>query len=355
MNENATPAEPKKRFGGGFFKRYFTDAMSAMALGLFSTLIIGLILEQIGRIPGLSKIVEFAAVAKSNYVVGGAIGMAIAWSLKAPPLVMFSNVVVGAVSYQMGGPLGCFICSIISCEIGRLVAGKTKVDIIVATSVTILAGGLAALLICPAVMFLIKALQGFIKSATEIAPIPMGIIVSVVVGLALTGPISSAALCAMVFTAENGVLPDGLALAAGAATVGCCAQMIGFAVASFRDNGVSGLIAQGLGTSMLQMPNIMKRPQILIPPTVASAIVGPLAVTVFNMRNMGAAAGMGTSGIVGQFGTFAAMRGIDPPWLIVSKILLLHFILPAGISFGVYELLRRIGWIRPGDQSLSVK
>ncbi|MDR2505712.1 MAG: PTS sugar transporter subunit IIC [Oscillospiraceae bacterium] len=349
----------KREFWNRFAKRYFLDALSAMALGLFSSLIIGLILEQIGRIPlpYFDKLAEFAAIAQNKYVVGAAIGVAVAWSLKAPPLVLFSNAAVGAISYAMGQPLGCFVCSVVACEVGRLVAGKTKVDIIVVPSVTIVVGGIAALIVSPAVVWLINALRSFIDSSMLLAPIPMGIIVSVVVGLVLTAPISSAALCAMVFALAEGetALPAGLALAAGAATAGCCAQMVGFAVASFRDNGVPGLIAQGLGTSMLQVPNILKRPQILIPPTLAAAITGPLAATVFQMKNQGASAGMGTSGVVGQIGTFTAMEGSDLAWIIIVKILALHIVLPAAISFAAYEGLRRIGWIRVGDQSINVK
>ncbi|MDR1569526.1 MAG: PTS sugar transporter subunit IIC [Oscillospiraceae bacterium] len=341
---------------GRAWKRYGIDALSAMALGLFSSLIIGLILQQIGRIPGLSMIADFAKTAQSAPVVGAAIGVAVAWSMKVPPLAMFSNAAVGAVGYALGQPLGCFISSVVGAELGRLVAGRTKVDIIVVPSVTILAGGLTAMATAPAVLSVINALRGFIDTAMLLQPIPMGIILSVVVGLVLTAPISSAALCAMVFAvAEGESLTIGLQLAAGAATVGCCAQMIGFAVSSYRDNGVSGLIAQGLGTSMLQVPNILRRPAILIPPTLAAAILGPLAATIFDMRNAGAAAGMGTSGLVGQIGTWSAMIGESAPWPLLLKIIALHFILPAALSLAFSEGLRKIGWIRPGDQKLTVR
>lgn len=338
-----------------FSKRYIVDTLSAMALGLFSSLIIGLILQQIGRIPGLAAIADFAKTAQTAPVVGAAIGVAVAWSLKSPPLAMFSCAAVGAIGYQLGQPLGCFISAVVAAEAGRLVAGKTKVDIIVVPIVTIVIGGLVAMLVGPVVTWLIGALRGFINNAMLLTPIPMGIILSVVVGLVLTAPISSAALCAMVFAvAEGEVLPEGLALAAGAATVGCCCQMVGFAVSSFRDNGVSGLIAQGLGTSMLQVPNILRHPLILIPPTLASAILGPVSSAWFKMTNAGAAAGMGTSGLVGQIGTWSAMYD-GGVWLLLVKIIVLHIVLPAALSLAISEVMRRFGFIKDGQQKLAIK
>ncbi|HML45165.1 MAG TPA: PTS sugar transporter subunit IIC [Clostridia bacterium] len=337
------------------FKRYGLDALSAMALGLFSSLIIGLILQQVGRIPGLSLLQDFAKTAQSGPVVGAAIGVAVAWGLKAPPLALFSCAAVGAIGYALGQPLGCFIAAVFGAELGRLVSGRTKVDIVVVPVVTIVVGGLVAVAVGPAVVYLIGLLRNFIDRATLLQPIPMGILVSVVVGLVLTAPISSAALCAMVFTVVDGeTLPLGLQLAAGAATVGCSAQMVGFAVSSFRENGVSGLIAQGLGTSMLQVANILKRPAILLPPTLASAILGPFATTLFDMRNAGAAAGMGTSGLVGQIGTWSAMIGQTSAVPLLLKILLLHILLPAALSLLISEGLRRMGWIRQDDMKLSL-
>lgn len=353
------PDSIETHYEGAFrraWKRYGLDALSAMALGLFSSLIIGLILQQIGKLPGLSFITQIADAAVSAPVVGAAIGVAVAWSLKVPPLAMFSCAAVGAFGYAQGQPLGCFICAVVAAECGRLVSGKTKVDIIIVPSVTILVGGLTALLVSPAVLWLMAQLRAFINRAMLLQPIPMGIILSVVVGLVLTAPISSAALCAMIFQAAQGeALPEGLQLAAGAATVGCCCQMIGFAVSSFRDNGVSGLVAQGLGTSMLQVPNILKRPQILIPPTLAAAILGPFAPTLFDMRNYGAMAGMGTSGLVGQIGTWTAMISDGNAASVLLRIALLHFILPAALSLAFSELLLRIGWVKPGDQKLAVR
>jgi uncharacterized membrane protein len=198
-------------------------------------------------------------------------------------------------------------------------------------------------------------LRNFIDTATLLQPIPMGIIVSVVVGLVLTAPISSAALCAMIFTVPGGgELGLGLQLAAGAATVGCCAQMVGFAVSSYRENGVGGLVAQGIGTSMLQVPNILLHPLILVPPTLASAILGPLATTIFDMRNSGVFAGMGTSGLVGQIGTWRAMAALQGPFIVLIKILALHIFLPAVLSILISEFMRKLGWIKQGDMKLEL-
>ena len=228
-------------------RRYFLDALSAMALGLFSTLIIGTILNQIGTyVPGLSRLCEFAAIAQSGPVVGAAIGVSIAWGMKVAPLAMFTSAVSGAIGYAYGAPLGCYVASVAGAEAGNLIAGKTKLDIILVPTATIFAGGFVAVAAGPGVTAIMSALRDFIDMATTLQPIPMGILVSVVVGLALTAPISSAALCAMIFTApEGGELGLGLQLAAGAATVGCCCQLVGFAVASYRENGVGGLVAQG--------------------------------------------------------------------------------------------------------------
>ena len=206
---------------------------------------------------------------------------------------------------------------------------------------------------------LIKWLAGIIGSATAMAPIPMGIVVAVLVGLILTAPISSAAICAMLFAQNiiDGLDPQaaqGLMLAAGAATVGCCCQMVGFAVASFRENRWGGVVSQGIGTSMLQMPNILKHPLILIPPTLAAAILGPISTTLLPMYNVGIYAGMGTCGFVGQIGTYITMLGMGEAWWLVTiKVLALHIILPAAIALGLSEILRKIGWIKKDDMLLS--
>ena len=275
--------------------------------------------------------------------------------MKVKPLAIFTSAASGAIGYGLSGPLGCFLAAVIGAEAGNFIAGKTKLDIILVPTATLLAGGLAAYIVSPAVNWIMAILRNFIDTATLLQPIPMGIIVSVVVGLVLTAPISSAALCAMIFSVpEGGELGLGLQLAAGAATAGCCAQMVGFAVSSYRENGVGGLIAQGIGTSMLQVPNILVHPLILVPPTLASAITGPLATTLFGMRNSGVFAGMGTSGFVGQIGTWRAMAQLEAPGIVALKMLALHIVLPAVLAILISEFMRKLGWIKPGDMTLKL-
>ena len=329
-------------------KRYFLDALSAMALGLFASLIIGLILSQLSKIPSLAFLKEFAEIisAKSP-VVGSAIGVAIAWGLKVTPLTMFSCAATGAFGYMYmgGGPVGAFIAAVIGAELGNFVSGKTKLDIVIVPIITIVTGSIAGKFVGPYISVLMTDIGEVINSATTLMPIPMGITVSTLMGLALTAPISSAAIA--ISLKMSG-------LAAGAATVGCSAQMIGFAVSSYRENKISGLVSQGLGTSMLQVPNIIRRPQVWIPPTLAGAILGPLATTIFSMKNNSLGAGMGTSGLVGQFGTLAAMQGSQPTSVIVLKILLLHFIAPAVLTLLFSEIMRKKGWISEGDLKLKL-
>ena len=346
----------KPSLGARLMKRYGLDALSAMALGLFSTLIIGTILDQIGTfIPALSLLREMAATAKRPDVVGAAIGVSVAWGMKVKPLAIFTSAVSGAIGYNLSGPLGCFLAAVIGAEAGNFIAGKTKLDIILIPTATLVIGGLAAYAVSPGVNFLMALLRGFIDTATLMQPIPMGIIVSVVVGLVLTAPISSAALCAMIFSVpEGGELGLGLQLAAGAATAGCCAQMVGFAVSSYRENKIGGLVAQGIGTSMLQVPNILVHPLILVPPTLASAITGPLATTLLQMKNSGVFAGMGTSGFVGQIGTWRTMSQLETPLTVALKILVLHIILPAALSLTFSEIMRKRGLIKPGDMKLNL-
>ena len=337
------------------YRRYLLEAMSAMALGLFASLIIGLILSQLAMIPALAFLKPFGEiVSASSPVVGAAIGVAIAYGLKVVPLAIFSSAATGALGYQLGGPVGAYFAAVVGAELGNLVAGKTKVDIIVVPVVAIVSGCLVGTWSAPGINNAVAALQRFLEMATTLQPIPMGIIVSVVFGLVLTAPISSAALAAMIFTVpEGGVMGEGLLLAAGAATAGCCAQMVGFAVSSYRENRVAGLIAQGLGTSMLQVGNILAHPAILVPPTLASAITGPLATTIFQMKNTSASAGMGTSGLVGQFGTWAAMADEGAATVLI-KILILHIALPAALSLLFSEFMRKKGWIRYGDMKLDL-
>ncbi len=327
------------------FKRYFLDALSAMALGLFASLIIGLILSQISKIPGLSFIQEFSQIisAKSP-VVGSAIGVAIAYGLKTSPLTMFSSAATGAFGYTLGGPVGAYIAAVFGAEIGELVAGKTKMDIIVIPSITIISGSLAGKFVGPYIAAFMTDFGELINTATALNPIPMGIIVATLMGLALTAPISSAAIA---------ISLNLTGLAAGAATVGCCAQMVGFAVASYRENKFSGLISQGLGTSMLQIANIFRNPRILIPPTLAGAILGPIATKVFALENIAIGAGMGTSGLVGPIGTYTAMQGKLPTPLLIVEIILLEFIAPAILTIVISEFMRKKNWIKLGNMKLE--
>ena len=332
---------------GRIFKRYFVDAMGAMALGLFSSLIIGLIISQLSQIGPLAFLQPMTEVlgAKSP-VVGAAIGVAIAYGLKADPLVIFSAASCGAIGYAAGdgsgGPVGAFIAALVGAELGQLVSKKTPADIIVTPMTAIVAGGLAGGFVGPYVQNMMHWLGDLINEATMLRPLPMGMIVGVAVGMALTLPISSAALCIMM---------DLSGLAAGAAVAGCCAQMVGFAVISFRENGVGGLLSQGLGTSMLQVPNIMRHPQIWIAPTAASGLCGAVSAALLGMTNNAAGAGMGTSGLVGQFGAVAAMGASAKTFLLIG---LAHFLLPAAAALAVHLLLRRIGWIKDGYMKLEV-
>lgn len=337
-------------------KRYLQDALSAMALGLFASLLIGVIFDTIGvqtanllgENPVSGFFVEIGAQAKAY--MGAAIGVAVAWGLKAPPPVMFTSVVTGMMGATMtgfgidvaGGPAGAFIAVAFGVEFGKAVFGETKVDILVTPAVTLITGGIAAKLVGPAIGWGMIKLGDLIMTATEWQPFLFGIVISIVVGLALTAPISSAAICIML---------DLSGLAAGAATIGCCAQMVGFAVASYRENGVGGLVAQGIGTSMLQISNIIKNPWILVPATLAGAIVGPLSTCVFKMTNIAVGAGMGTSGLVGQIGTFTDMGfTIDTLW----KVLLLQIILPAVLTLVIDRILRKVGKIKDGDYKLDL-
>lgn len=319
--------------------------MSAMALGLFASLIIGLILSQLARIPLLSWLQPFAAVVSaSSPVVGAVIGAACAYGLKVHILAILASAVSGAYGYQLGGPVGCYCAAVIGAEFGNLIADRTPVNIVLVPIVTIVTGCLAGAFVGPYVSAFMTGLGTFVNTATEMNPIPMGIIVSTVVGMVLTLPISSAALCISLQLSG---------LAAGAAVVGCCCQMVGFAVMSYRENRFGGLLAQGLGTSMLQVPNIFKNPLIWIPPTLASAILGPVSTAVLGMTNTATGAGMGTSGLVGQFGAWEAMGSSMPPVLFFLQIALMHFLLPALLTLLIAAPLRRWNWIRKDDLKLT--
>lgn len=319
-------------------QRYGIDALGAMAQGLFASLIVGLILKVLGEKLGIQMLIDFGLAAMK--MMGPAIGVAVAYGLKAPLLVLLPSVITGMGGAQLGGPAGSFAAAVIGVEIGKIVSKETKLDIIVTPAVTICAGLLTAELVGPGIDAFMKGLGQVIMRATELHPVPMGILVAVMMGMILTLPISSAALAIMLQLGG---------LAAGASTVGCSAQMIGFAVASFRENSWGGLFSQGLGTSMLQIPNIVKNPFIWIPPIITSAVLGPLATTVFKMENVPEGAGMGTSGLVGQFGTVEAM-GVGS----IPSIILMHFVAPAVITFVISETMRKFGLIKDGDMKLDV-
>ena len=351
-------------------KRYFIDAMGAMAQGLFCTLLVGTILNTIGQqfhigflnativtIGTGDGAVHYTIGGLCSAMVGPGMAVAIAGALKAPPLVLFSLIPVGFATNYMGGaggPLAVLFVAIVAAEVGKAVSKETKIDILVTPIVTVLVGvGFAALIAAP-VGTAASAVGQAIMWATELQPFFMGIIVSVVIGVALTLPISSAAICAAL----------GLTgLAGGAAVAGCCAQMVGFAVMSFRENRWGGLAAQGLGTSMLQMGNIVRNPRIWIPPTLAAAITGPVATCLFRLEMNGApvSSGMGTCGLVGQIGVYtgwvndvasgakAAVTGMD--WL---GLVLISFVLPAVLTWLIAVPLRKWGWIKDGDLKLDL-
>ena len=347
-------------------KEIFIDGLSGMASGLFATLIIGTIIVQIGGlIPGTvgQYLVMMGKVASA--LTGAGIGVGVAQRLKSSPLVVVSAATAGMTSafaskiiagtvlvdgvMQFAGPgepLGAFIGAIIAVYIGRLVSGKTKVDILITPFVCIVSGSTIGLLIGPSISSFMTWLGSLINWGTEQAPFLMGIVVSVLMGIILTLPISSAAL---------GVILGLSGLAAGAATAGCCANMVGFAVASYRENKVNGLLAQGLGTSMLQIGNIVKKPIIWMPAIIASAILGPVSTMVFKMTNNATGSGMGTAGLVGQINTYQDMvaAGADPT-IVLVKIVGLHIILPAILALAVSEFMRKKGMIQDGDMKLDV-
>ena len=321
--------------------------LNGMAQGLFASLIIGLIIKQIGTYAHIDLLVSIGQIAQ--YMTGPAIGVGVANAVGAPPLARFSAAVSGAVgagtialstyALSAGEPLGATVAALVGALCGKWISGKTKVDIILVPIVTIIAGSIVGVFLSPVVSALMNAIGAFINRLTQLYPFPMGIMVSVVVGMVLTLPISSAAICISLGL-------DGLA--AGAACCGCCCQMIGFAFSSYKENGVGGLISQGLGTSMLQIPNIWKNWKIWIPPTLTSAVLGPVSTCLFRMTNNASGAGMGTSGLVGQFNAVAVM-GPGCIW----QIALLHFILPAVLSLCISSFMRRRGWIKDGDMLLS--
>ena len=331
-------------------RRYGIDAMGAMAQGLFASLLIGTILSTLGQqlgVPVLEQIGSFASAVK-----GPAMAISIGFALHCPPLVLFSLAAVGYAADTLGGaggPMAVLVMAIIAAELGKAVSKETKVDILVTPIVTIVSGSLLSIYLAPPIGSAASAVGEAIIWATELQPFFMGILVSVIVGIALTLPISSAAICAAL---------NLTGLAGGAAVAGCCAQMIGFAVMSFRENRWGGLVAQGLGTSMLQMGNIVKNPRIWLPPTIASAITGPLATCLFKLEMNGAAvsSGMGTCGLVGQIGVYTGWinEGIRIGWMDWTGLILISFILPAVLTCLIAAPMRKAGWIKENDLKLDL-
>ena len=321
---------------------YLIDALGAMAFGLFASLLIGTIFGTLGEKTGVVIFTTIAGYAKS--ATGAALGVSIAYALKAPTLVLFSAATVGIAGNELGGPVGALVATIIAAELGKIVSKETPVDILVTPGVTIISGILAAQFVGPGVSAFMTAFGNLVKTATVMQPLFMGILVSALIGIALTLPISSAAICIMLSL-------DGLA--GGAATAGCCAQMVGFAVLSFCENNWGGLLAQGLGTSMLQMGNIVRNPKIWIPPTLASMVTGPLSTMVFHLENIPAGSGMGTCGLVGPIGIYTAMQGSGNS-MMWPGILLICFVLPAVLTLFFGALCRKAGWIKEGDLKLDL-
>ena len=385
------------------FKRYAIDAMGAMALGLFASLLIGTIIktlaENVGttdlmaalasvtdtgelaaKVAGLSTWNHFCWILWQigNYatmVTGVAMAAAIGYALDAPPLVLFSLCAVGQATNTLGGsggPLAVLFVAIIACEVGKLVSKETKIDILVTPAVTIIVGVGCAMVLAPIFKTICDSLGTFIGWATNLQPFFMGIIISVVVGVVLTLPISSAAICAAVGISGGAVLAgvldgsismdvwNGLALAGGAATVGCCCNMLGFAVISYPDNGVGGLVAQGLGTSMLQVPNLMRKPILWIPPVLTSAILGPVSTCIFQLRNNGAAisSGMGTAGLVGPIGIITGWSNMPEGYAVGAfdwlGMILVCFVLPVLLSWAIGKFMRKKGWIKEGDLKVDL-
>ncbi|GAJ98323.1 LOW QUALITY PROTEIN: predicted nicotinate-regulated transporter [Geomicrobium sp. JCM 19038] len=320
------------------WRTYIITAFSYMTLGLFASLLIGLIIQTLGNQLGIEFLVDMGTLAMG--LLGPAIGAAVAYGLGAPPLVLFAAIVSGAAGVELGGPAGAFLASVLAVECGKIVSKETKFDILLTPFVTVAVGYTVAVLIGPPIDSAMREFGGLINWATEQEPLIMSMVVAGLMGLALTAPVSSAAIAIMI---------DLNGLAAGAATIGCCAR-IGFAVSSFRENRTSGLISMGIGTSMLQVPNIVKNPWILVPPTVTGILLAPIAVIYFGMINNAEGAGMGTSGFVGQIMTLTSMGFTMDVFIL---ILLFHFVLPALLAFFLSELMRKMRLIKFGDMKLE--
>ncbi|KLU68455.1 MAG: hypothetical protein RHS_5705 [Robinsoniella sp. RHS] len=348
-----------------YLNRVFIDGLSGMALGLFATLIVGTIIQQIANLIGgdigalLFQVGKVAAAMTS-----AGIGVGVAYKFKESPLVVLSAATAGMIGgfagkilagtvlvdgaivlAGPGEPLGAFIAAYVAIEVGHLVSGKTKIDILVTPIATIASGAAVGLLVGPPISRFMEGLGAIINWGTEQQPFLMGIIVSVIMGMVLTLPISSAAL---------GVILNLSGLAAGAATIGCCCNMVGFAVASYRENKVAGLLAQGIGTSMLQVPNIVRKPVIWIPAILSSAILGPVGTMILKMTSNATGSGMGTAGLVGQIMTYQTMAPVEGSTVVLFKIAVIQILLPAIVTLIVSEFMRKRNWIKPGDMKLDL-
>ena len=337
-----------KKQEAGFLNNTLVKILNGMALGLMASLVTGVILKQIGTYLNIQELIMFGQVAQ--YMMGPAIGAGVALSLEAPPLGVFASVVcgmLGAGTIKYGGssyilasgePVGSLAASVAGALASKAVFGKTKCDIIVVPGITIIAGGVVSIFASPYISRFMMLIGNIINKSTNLNPLPMGILVALIMGIIITSPISSAAVA----------ISLGLSgLSAGAATIGCACHMVGFAVAGYKENGFNGLISHGLGTSKLQMANSIKNPLILVPPMAASVILGGVGAAIFKMENNKIGAGMGTSGLVGQFTTFEVMGGKS-----FIPMLLLHFIFPAVIALLVSGIMRKTGLIKQGDMKI---
>ena len=325
------------------YERYLIKAMSSMAFGLFASLIVGVLITQLAKIPALDFLADIANITQEKYVIGAAIGAAISYGFNSKPLVIFASGVVGAMGYALGGPLGAYVAVIAGAEIAGLAAGKTPVDIIVSPFVTIIAGGLTAQYTAPYIGHITILLGEAVNNWVSMQPFFAGVLIAMVVGMTLTSPISSAGLCAAIGISG---------IASGAALVGCTAQMIGFAITSFRDNGMGGLLSLGLGTAKLQLPNVLRHPQIIIAPSLAGAILGPVSTCVFKLEvGASAAAGMGTCGLVGPI---SALDKMGYSTVNILTLILMCVIAPAVISYIFHRIFKAVGLVKDGYMKLNV-
>lgn len=348
-----------------YLHRVFIDGLSGMAMGLFATLIVGTIIQQIGTLIGgqIGDLIFLVGKVAAAATCAG-IGVGVAHKFQESSLVVLSAATCGMIGGYAskllagtvfsdgsiilagpGEPLGAFIAAYVGIEVGHLIAGKTKIDILLTPLVTIGTGAAVGILVGPPISSFMTWLGSLINWGTEQQPFLMGIVVAVLMGMILTLPISSAAL---------GVILNLSGLAAGAATVGCCCNMIGFAVASYRENKLGGLLAQGIGTSMLQVPNIMRKPVIWLPAILSSAILGPVSTMLFHMTSNATGSGMGTAGFVGQIMTWQVMTATESPVAVMIKIILIQFLLPGLLALGISEFMRKHNFIKTGDMKLDI-